>query len=269
MMAGHGVGTISEKNLSLAWARALVACHEAPGGCLCPASVRFVVPDNPDELEVESIRNLADGMLADPSRYIAGQSVVETVAGTIFPESVWMRSQKNRQAFYEIYGKMLPLIMRQHANRRGVYFQRLIKFNHGGGEAVNQLEFIINTWQQGNHRHSALQAAIFDPNTDHSHARRLGFPCLQQVVFHPLGTNGSGGLSVIAFYANQTLIEKGYGNYLGLVRLGKFMAEAMGLQLVEVVCMASALKYSDHRTKGECDGFVAQLKKELADAESR
>lgn len=266
-MAEQEVESIFGSNLSLAWAKALVKCHESPGGSLCPASVRFKVPENKNLLEVASIRTLADEALKDSSRYIDGQSVVETVAGTIFPELVWKRSRGDRDAFYDTYGKMLPHIMKKPANRRGIYFQRLIKFGIHGENPVNQLEFIINTWEGGNHRHSALQAAIFDPNTDHSHARQLGFPCLQQVVFHPLGTNGSCGLSVVAFYANQTLIEKGYGNYLGLYRLGSFMAEAMGLQLKEVVCIASALKHSDHRAKSDSDILIAKLKRAIADAE--
>ena len=81
-----------------------------------------------------------------------------------------------------------------------------------------------------------------------------------------MGSNGCQGLSVVAFYANQTLIEKGYGNYLGLYRLGKFMAASMGLELKEVVCIASALKISDERGKGDCTDLVQRLKGVVADA---
>jgi hypothetical protein len=40
----------------------------------------------------------------------------------------------------------------------------------------------------------------------------------------------------------QYLFERAYGNYLGLVRLGRFMAHEMGLQLERVVCMAAVAK---------------------------
>jgi hypothetical protein len=82
---------------------------------------------------------------------------------------------------------------------------------------------------------------------------------LQQVVFYPNGAHGKDGLSVVAFYANQTLAEKAYGNYLGLYRLGRFMANEMGIQMKEVVCIASALKLSDSLTKSCCEPVVKAI----------
>ena len=104
------------------------------------------------------------------------------------------------------------------------------------------MEFIIKTFQGHNHRKSALQASIFDPSRDHSNARILGFPCLQQVVFTPLGEDK---LSVTGFYAKQLHFEKAYGNYLGLYELGRFMAKQLGLKLSQVVCIASCLELSE------------------------
>ena len=94
----------------------------------------------------------------------------------------------------------------------------------------------------------------------------MGFPCLQQVVFHTKGSNGSDGLEVVAFYANQLLFEKAYGNYLGLYRLGKFMAGEMGLRLTGVTCIASHLKISNSgTTKGELSPLAEVLKRETSD----
>ena len=131
----------------------------------------------------------------------------------------------------------MPRVLKHHRNRNGVYFQRLIAYgydsNHSG---MNQLEHIIQTWHQGNRRRSAFQAAIFDPNRDHTHQRRRGFPCLQQVAFAPHGPNG---LAVTGFYATQYIFERAYGNYLGLSRLGRFMAHEMDRQLTQVTCIAN------------------------------
>jgi len=262
----NGTEIIYGSNLSTAWAKALIKSHEAPGGILFPASIRFPVSGGEDELETPEIRRLADGMLEDQKKYVSGQSVVETVAGTIFPETLWLRSDGDREAFYRKYLSMFALIKKTPANRRGVYFQRLIAYRGNEQGTRNQLEFIINTWNGGNHRNSALQAGIFDPMLDHSNAHQLGFPCLQQVVFHPMGANGCKGLSVVAFYATQTLIEKAYGNYLGLYRLGKFMADAMGLELKEIMCSASVLKMSDKKGKGKCANMIHDLRGQLADA---
>jgi thymidylate synthase len=198
----------------------------------------------------------------DLSNYfgVTGQSCIEKVAGTIFPQSVWRLSQGDRHQFFQNYIDMLPHIKRCKPNKRGVYFQRMVAFASDRNETTNQLEHIIETWTSGNHRHSALQAGIFDPRSDHSHCRQQGFPCLQQVAFHPHGTNGKDGMSVVAFYANQTVVEKAYGNYLGLYRLGQFMANEMGLKLKEVVCIASALKINNNLDKSSCESEVKAIK---------
>ena len=135
----------------------------------------------------------------------------------------------------------MPRVLGDRRNRYGVYFQRLIAFGHGGADdrGVNQLEHVIKTWHNGNHRRTALQAAIFDPNSDHTNQPRRGFPCLQQVAFAQEGKEGFG---VTGFYATQYIFERAYGNYLGLCRLGRFMAQEMGRQLTQVTCIASPAK---------------------------
>ena len=72
--------------------------------------------------------------------------------------------------------------------------------------------------------------------------------------------NGKDGLSVVAFYATQTLEEKAYGNYLGLLRLGRFMAQEMGLEFKDVVCIASDLKLNNTCGKARCETMYKQLK---------
>lgn len=120
----------------------------------------------------------------------------------------------------------------------GLYFERLIDF---GPNKVNQLRHVIETYKGGNHRRSALQAAIFDPNEDHTNQRQRGFPCLHQVAFTPIE---SGGLCVTGFYAMQLIFERAYGNYLGLCRLGNFVAHELGMHLERMVCIAAVGKYA-------------------------
>ena len=115
----------------------------------------------------------------------------------------------------------------------------MIDFGSGGepGKGLNQLAHVISTWRKGNTRRSALQAGIFDPLSDHTHGPYLGFPCLHQVSFVP-GRGDS--LSVVGYYGRQYILERAYGNYLGLARLGRFMASEMELQLTRVTCVAGA-----------------------------
>lgn len=267
MISDQAVPTITGANISLAWANAFIKCYDTPGGVLHSAVVKINV-ENTDSHEIPELRKIVDTQLRPLLKKTGVQSVTETVAGTIFPESIWRFSNGDRHRFYDEYKKALPLIRRKLVNRRGVYFQRMIAFPADGSKTINQLEFIIETWKKGNNRRSALQAGIFDPRTDHSDARQYGFPCLQQVVFYPNGAKGKEGLTLVAFYANQTLAEKAYGNYLGLYRLGSFMAKEMGIQMKEIICVASALKLSGSSeiNKTACEPIANAIRAVLKNA---
>jgi thymidylate synthase len=164
------------------------------------------------------------------------KSSVRTVASTIFPTSLWRRD-KPPSDLYERYERLWPRIKRVRANVHGTYFRRFYCF---GPETapVNQIQHILDTWGQGNHRRSALQLAVFDPTRDHTHQRQRGFPCLHQVALVHDGPT----LRLTAFYAMQVILEKAYGNYLGLTHLGQFLAHAMHLTLTEVTCVAAVAK---------------------------
>ena len=233
--------TIEEDNLSVAWAKALLRVVEEGEISLLIVVIRGFIDGQP--MEVAPIRQLLDDALGSDDK---GLSCHE-VANTIFPISLW-NPQADRQQFYERYRRIMPRVLRPPRNRYGVYSQRLIAYGHDAAYkgGVNQLEHIIQTWHGGNHRMSALQAAIFDPTKDHTNQRMRGFPCLQQVAFAPQGADG---LMVTGLYATQYIFERAYGNYLGLCRLGRFMAQEMGKQLTQVTCVASPAKGGD-KTKG-------------------
>lgn len=65
-------------------------------------------------------------------------------------------------------------------------------------------------------------------------------------------------LDLCAFYAMQLVLEKAYGNYLGLVRLGEFLAHEMTLELRRVTCVASVTKLS------QAPGFTKKRREALA-----
>lgn len=270
MIIGNPIHPIHGGNLSKAWAKAFVKCWKARGNVLAPETVCFEVDEENSswQLETLEIRHVLEERLDAFGICPANQSNIETVAGTIFPESIWKRCRGDRHKLFNEYNKIWPLVGKCSRNRRGTYFRRLIAYGRPqDATKVNQLDEIIRKWKSDNHCHSALQAGIFDPFQDHINSRIPGFPCLQQVAFHPHGPNGAEGMTVVAFYANQLLLEKAYGNYLGLFRLGRFMAGEMGLKLRGIVCIASNLKLSDRSgKKRECESLMGALKKELADA---
>ncbi|REJ65669.1 MAG: thymidylate synthase [Planctomycetota bacterium] len=223
----------SSPNLSLAWAEAFIRVMGRGVTELSPLVI--TVTDIADEVPVESkeIRQTLDAQL----RRLDLQSC-HTVANTIFPESMWNPNSSNdADQLFQRFERAWPRIRRCPANHRGSYFRRLTAYcPSGSDESVNQLEHVVNTYRKGNHRRSALQASVFDPTRDHNDCRQLGFPCLHQVAFTPIGSQG---LSVTGFYATQFLLERAYGNYLGLCRLGRFMAKQMGLTFEKMICIAS------------------------------
>lgn len=228
--------TVENSNLSIAWAEAFLALMKP--GCteITPLIVTVTGVDGEEVEEHEEVRQMLDKALKHHN------SSCHTVANTIFPRSLW-NPVRDRALLFERYMRHAwPRAQKCRANNRGTYFQRMIAFENGNEAPVNQLDHVIATWQKGNHRHSALQLSVFDPRHDHTDCRQMGFPCLHQVSFTPLGTNGIAGLAVTGFYATQHIFEKAYGNYLGLCRLGHFVAHEMKLRLVRMTCIAASAR---------------------------
>ena len=167
-----------------------------------------------------------------------GDRSVSTVSSTIFPKSLW-RPTAPRSVLYERYLRLWPRIRAHRQNARGTYFQRLISYPTPSDSAFNQLEFVISTYLSGIHRRSALQCAILAPQVDLNATPLQGFPCMQQVAFIPEGRHG---LRVSALYPMQYLWTRAYGNYMGLINLGRFMANEMGLELTGVTCVTLVAK---------------------------
>lgn len=250
---------IEESNLSVAWGKAFLEVVRA--GEIAPLVVVIKDLDNSEPPEVPAIREALDHALE-----AEGKGSCHTVANTIFPSRMW-NPEADRQVLYKRYLRLLPRVRRHNNNRYGVYFERLIAFGHDGNfqGGTNQLERIIQIWHQSLHRsrprrprRTALQAALFDPRKDLTSQELRGFPCLQQIAFAWQGTNG---LSVTGFYATQYIFERAYGNYLGLCRLGRFMAHEMGLRLAQVTCIASPA--TRHKPKVHLQGLVQQVEAAL------
>lgn len=223
------------QNLSVAWAEVFFYLMEPGGHDIAPAVITISDFDERSlPRQIPEIQNAIDGVNSQSCR---------TVASTIFPNSLWKPdAASSADQLYTRYEKIWPTVKKCPANRNGVYFRRLTAYQpKRDGQAtppVNQLKHVIDTYMSGNHRHSALQASIFDPTRDHTNSRQRGFPCLQQVAFGAL----DGTLEVTGFYALQHHVPKAYGNYLGLCWLGRYMARQMNLRLTQVTCIASSLK---------------------------
>jgi hypothetical protein len=227
---------VSDKNLSHAWGRALWHIARTPG---CSDISPLIISidgfdENGQPLEDNDIRASLDNFLATRKKWS-----VEIVAFTIFPERYLRIGGGNRAAFYEICFDALPRLKARnpHLNGRGMYFERLMKFGRGRIND-NQLEFILDEYLAGRPRTSKFQACIFDPERDQSRQPYQTFPCLQTVTFVPTDD----GLVVNAVYAMQYLVQRGYGNFLGLAHLGAFMAREMKLPMARLNVIAGVEK---------------------------
>jgi hypothetical protein len=222
--------TRSETNLSAAWARAFLTMSQPPERELSPFLVSIAMGPNGVPVEDQALRQALDACLEESKN-----QPVDKVAKPIFPHPLWNRAKGDRHKLYADYLQNLPdyVAMEPNKNCYGLYFARLIGYgiDHKTGEGLdylsgrlkqggNQLEFIIGACEPGAQR-MALQASVYDPVRDQTGARRA-FPCLQHVTFVPDFARGT--LTLNAFYALQLLFVKGYGNWLGLCRLGEFVA---------------------------------------------
>lgn len=219
---------IESDNLSYAWASIVRHILDNPGTEISPLVVSlYGFSENGEVSEFSRTRSALDALCQSQEKVD-----VETVAFTIFPQRYWEIADKDRGALFSLYRESYPRIsaMNKPANGRGLYFQRMVMFGSGPCDG-NQLEWIISQYHSRKGvRKSMFQASIFDPSRDHVGSAQLGFPCLQNVSFEPTDK----GLVLNAFYATQQIFDKAYGNYLGLVRLGHFIATEFGLPLARV-----------------------------------
>ncbi len=241
-------------NIQEVWLEAFTRLTQPGITSICPFSV--TVTDITEELEepMTRMRQVLDTALLS----VSGGRTTHTVANTIFPISLWNKNAPREMLYRRFLENVWPSSQKCEGNKRGHYFHRMIAFDeitHG-----NQLEHVIETWlEHKNHRHSALQICIFDPKRDHTNSRQQGFPCLHQVCFTPLGNNGNEGLAVTGFYATQHIFTKAYGNYLGLIRLGHFVAKALGLKLKRMTCFAGVAKLGDKIKREDAQELLPQL----------
>lgn len=231
---------IEDTNLSYAWARA-VRTALGRHGEIAPLIVSVAgsfeggMPpiDQGLETKLDALLRVENGKLS-----------IDTVANTLFPHSLWNPSQP-RQALFDRFLRLWPKIKK--SNPYGHYFHRLITLGSPAMCNGNQLEFIIGAYKERkNVRRSMLQATTFDAKTDHTKAALRGFPCLQQVSF---AAQNDKTISVNGFYAYQYIGKRAYGNYVGLCRLGHFVAHELGTTLSRMTCYAGIAKCDIRATK--------------------
>lgn len=248
--------TIVADNLSLGWARAILELSKPGVTRITPMTLIIRgFDENGIAAEIPEIRKGVDDFLEAQDK-----RDVENVAWTIFPHRYLELAGGDREAFFDLFRESFPRIQafNPRNNKRGSYFQRLVDLT-GDGTGLNQLKWILDEYE--NHpksrRTSKFQATTFDPLRDYSSAGQLEFPCLQQVSF----TFDDDALHLNAFYATQQLARKGYGNYLGLARLGAFMAAEMELAFEQLNIFVGVAKMDVGKSDPDMVKLLQNLKK--------
>jgi thymidylate synthase len=218
-------GVVQACTLSEAWLQALVQVSQAPGRKLFHTVTRITDPT----VEDGTIRAAADELLVD-----LDYQPVETVANTIFPEQV-AASSRDTAHLVARYLAMYPTIRRIHKdNQFGTYFGRVVEYPTAG-EPLDQLTDLIRKIDQeragGRPKGARYEVPIHTPDRDRS---PMHFPCLSLCSFQL----DRDRLHLSAHYRSQYLVQRGYGNYLGLARLQAYVAAAAGIEVGQLLVVA-------------------------------
>jgi hypothetical protein len=205
--------------------------------------------------EEPRIRTAADTLLRE-----LDLAPVDTVANTIFPAQLAAASAGPGE-LAERYRRMYDTVRRLHkSNRKGTYFGRIVAHPASGGERDQLADLIerLNTELRTRGPKSAryemnitgpgelAQPAdecpaeeFSDGGPVHIYATgkdtsSMGFPCLSFCSFQLDGD----ALHMVAQYRYQYLIERGYGNYLGLGQLLGYVCAAVGLRPGQLTIVA-------------------------------
>jgi hypothetical protein len=220
---------ISAPNLSVAWIRALDAVRRMPKH----AATHLVVRIEDPTVEVPEIRLLADELLA---RGLV--QPISSVRSTIFPAS-WARRYPEPDQLADHFRGQYETLRRFPKNRGGTYFGRMVAYPRGANEKpFDQLNDIVGKLRgeaRSRHMSSRYEINIWTPG---DLPTGMGFPCMSHLSFHL----DDGQLFVQAVYRNQYLVERAYGNYLGVAELQCYVAAATKLQPSELMIVAGHAK---------------------------
>ncbi len=227
--------TVSGPDISTAWIRACRALDRLGTHRAYHTTVHIDDPTRDDP----GVRAELDRILESK-----GKQPVRTVANTIFPAAL-ARTTGEHAALAERYKALYPSLRRMHrGNRRGTYFGRLIDYPGARGK-IDQIEAVIRRLQQqmktSGPKTACYETGLVDPATDVDAEpataslpvnapgidnSTTSFPCLSHCSFQ---LDRAGHLHLVALYRSHYMVERAYGNYVGLGDLMAYIAHAAGL----------------------------------------
>jgi hypothetical protein len=251
---------VRAQTVSGAWLGAVRVALNSPGHRLFHLVTQVEDPTAEDP----AVRQVADGLLADLEL-----PPIETVANTIFPSGLAATS-KNCEQLTQRYRRVYPTLKRWRANRPGTYFGRLVAYPAAGqeidqlGELIRKLRAELGTSGPKAARYevslvapgetlptpspASTEVASDTDETDTDVLSQplpiqcpgedfaaMAFPCLTYCSFQLDGSF----LHAVAHYRSQYLVQRAYGNYLGLGRLLRYVSEQTELQVGELMVIGA------------------------------
>jgi hypothetical protein len=216
--------TFEVRNVSEAWLGACAALLGLPQRQANHLLIRMAEPLPEDA----AIRADADAFLAE-LRY----QPVDEVRNTIFPAEV-AADVPDPDALAADYVEHYDFIKRL-GSPHGTYFGRMCAFPRSDGTVANQLAATaakLRRAHAGSRWKATYEINVYSELKDG--AKQRGFPCMSHLSFQLDGDR----LDCMASYRSHDVILKGYGNYLGLAELQRYLAAATGFAPGELAVLA-------------------------------
>lgn len=258
-------------NVSAAWVAGLDRLLAGDGEAV---NLTMAIAD--PTTEDPAIRSAIDSFVGERRRARPKSiELVSTVANTIFPQSLYIEGlgEGAEQHLYALEKRARGLTHLR--NRQGTYFERMAAWPVDSpieGEkptTFNQLDQAVTRLRrlraQGKQRGNqfeigmttpadeAIAVPIVVPGRDR---QTMGFPCLSHVSL----SLQKGVIHMTAIYRNHEFVRRGYGNYLGLGRVLRFVAQQSGWPRGELTCVSASA------TVGGGAGLSRQAVEELLEA---
>ncbi len=252
--------TVDAPDVSSAWTRACQKLDAAADAKGYHTVVRIADPRSDDLAVREEL---------DRIRVRSGCDPIETVANTIFPAALAATCDSHEElvvryrAFYE---RLLEFSPRK---TKGTYFGRMVAYPGRGGLTDQIGEIIARIRQQTRGRGpltAAYEASVAHPGdalveeaeedavilidapvrVPAEDTALRDFPCLSHCSFQ---LDRTGTVHTLAYYRSQYMVDRAYGNYLGLGRINAWVARHSGQRPGTLTVVAGYAQIEAHKSR--------------------
>ncbi len=241
-----------------AWLAAATAV-QARGGEAHNVVIDIADPLAETAVDAEIIREVDSFLRTHHCNSLSG------VANTIFPQHTYDRH--GPEDFYGVYRDTVLPKMKRMTRDWGRYFDRLTAWKKVSGSQVtiiNPLDDLVTFMKREieskeRTRRNAYEMTIYDPTRDAGKVSNR--QCLSFLSFKLTSDNQ---LMLTVMYRNHAYIARCLGNFIGLGRLMRFVAEQSGAGMGSLTCISTHAEI-DHGKKKR-DDVTAGWARSEADA---